>query len=535
MKAVIVSKFFGLGSIRRQIEQNATQFVLIISLATAPLAIGLAWATAWSWQESSKEQALLVATKNVETTANEAKAALQKQFSQYIGLARVLASLPEIRTNALSTDEPTRLRINEFLSAFSLSIGIDSAFVTNTKGEVTYNSSANSPTDMTGLDMSSHLHIDNALNRLPAFEFRYGPPNQRPGYYFSFPIVSESNELLGSASIKVNQETLADAVQQKGVVVADERGIVFLADRPGMLFKALEDAPILTLPKALLQDYYNRDTITLINARETAPRITGQPRMFEVITDGEKLPHLVVSTQINLEENTIYLNAYEPLPDHSRLERELPVAAGVLVLGTLTLWWALSASVVYTLRARWYRQELQASNNQLESVNQELSELALHDPLTGCANRRGLSQRVDEEMDRATRYGRPLSVAVIDIDHFKNLNDKYGHQAGDQALKHLVQLIQPRLRNTDFLARAGGEEFVILMPETVKEAAEFVLERIREVIASESFYSDRGIIHMTISIGIACLNSGETGNELIERADVMLYQAKKAGRNQVCA
>ncbi|WP_119394852.1 sensor domain-containing diguanylate cyclase [Salinibius halmophilus] len=527
----------GFDAIRRQIEQNATNFVLILSLATVPLAIILAWALAWSWQESSKAQALELATENVEATAVEASRALFKQFSQYTGLTRVLANLPEIRQNTDSQSSESTRAINEFLSAFTLNIGIDNAFITDRSGKVILTSNANSPADLTGTLLESHQHIRAALAGDATFEFRYGPPNRRAGFYFSFPILNNQNDIIGAATIKVNRETLSEAVQQKGVLIADSQGVVFLSDRSEMIFKALSGAPVLDLPRVQLQALYDRDTMELVGAQETQPRVAGQPRYFDV-TDarfGRTLPHLITTSMVELDGGTLYVNAYEPLPDHKRLERELPVAAGVLVLGIIMFWYALTASVVYTLRARWYRQELQASNGQLEAVNRELAELALHDPLTGCANRRGLAERIDEELDRATRYGRPLSVAVIDIDHFKQLNDKFGHQAGDQALKHLVQLIQPRLRNTDFLARAGGEEFVIVMPETTLEAAEFVLERIREVVANESFYCDRGTINMTISVGIACLIAGELGNELIERADVKLYEAKQSGRNRVCA
>lgn len=529
--------FLGLDSIRRQIEQNATHFVLFTSLAIVPIAIVIAWALAWNWQENSKAQALTIAKENVELTAGEASRAIYKQFSQYTGLTRVLANLPEIRQNAASMMASATLPINEFLSAFALNIGIDSAFITDDAGIIVFTSNANSPADLTGTNLQDHDHIRQALAGQSNFEFRYGPPNRQPGYYFSFPILNEQNSIVGTASIKVNRSTLSDAVQQKGVLIADDRGVVFLSDRPEMIFRALAGSPILDMPRVLLKQYYDRDTIELVEAHETRPRVANQPRYFDVIDQqlGRTLPHVITTKVVDIDGDSIYINAYELLPDHQRLTRELPAVAGLLLLAFIMLWYALTASVVYTLRARWYRQELQASNSQLEAVNRELAELALHDPLTGCANRRGLAERIDEELDRATRYGRPMSVAVIDIDHFKNLNDKFGHQAGDQALKHLVQLIQPRLRNTDFLARAGGEEFVIVMPETTKEAAEFVLERIREVIAGESFYSDRGIINMTISVGIACLIAGEAGNELIERADVKLYEAKQSGRNRVCA
>jgi two-component system cell cycle response regulator len=166
---------------------------------------------------------------------------------------------------------------------------------------------------------------------------------------------------------------------------------------------------------------------------------------------------------------------------------------------------------------------------------QETQKLATQDPLTGCFNRRHFMVLAKQELQRVARYGRPVSLFMLDIDHFKNFNDQYGHPAGDQVLCALVNLCQKILRNVDILARYGGEEFVILMPETDSDAVFFTGERLREEIEKMEVITSQGSRSVTASMGAASYDesSGKSlsVDVLIERADQALYEAKNAGRN----
>ena len=171
---------------------------------------------------------------------------------------------------------------------------------------------------------------------------------------------------------------------------------------------------------------------------------------------------------------------------------------------------------------------------ELASATTRLRDLALTDSLTQLANRRHFNMRLEEEFARARRYQQPLSIVMLDIDHFKQINDQYGHSAGDQALRILADSCRVTLRETDFLARTGGEEFIILMPNTMLEEAATSAERLRQHIATKSVPADTGIFQITVSLGITSLNPEDSSPEkLLKRVDEALYHAKGAGRNRV--
>lgn len=151
------------------------------------------------------------------------------------------------------------------------------------------------------------------------------------------------------------------------------------------------------------------------------------------------------------------------------------------------------------------------------------------DSLTGLYNRNQFNIGLEHEFNRAKRYNTPFSVAMIDIDHFKNINDNFGHQFGDYVLKEIAQLIQHAFRKTDIVYRYGGEEIVIIMPETDSNHAYLPLERLREKISRHDFKSQK----VTISIGIGDYRENISANDILKQADKMLYKAKNDGRNRV--
>jgi diguanylate cyclase len=158
---------------------------------------------------------------------------------------------------------------------------------------------------------------------------------------------------------------------------------------------------------------------------------------------------------------------------------------------------------------------------------------AMHDALTGLPNRESYQERLEQEMHRIERYGGKLSLLVCDIDLFKRINDSYGHLAGDKVLKIIAKSLQNNLRDTDFIARFGGEEFVALMPETSAKEAKLVAEKLRKKIESSPFNFKKEPIQITISFGISEFGKHEAAEEVFARADKALYQAKDNGRNQV--
>jgi diguanylate cyclase (GGDEF)-like protein len=173
--------------------------------------------------------------------------------------------------------------------------------------------------------------------------------------------------------------------------------------------------------------------------------------------------------------------------------------------------------------------------DELERVNKNLAELATIDPLTQVANRRAVENRLAHEFQRERRYKHPLACILVDIDNFKSVNDTYGHPVGDKVLIEVAAAIRESIRTTDLVARFGGEEFIILAPETTTVAAHMVAERIRRAITENTTAkADQGLPVVTASLGVASTEVPVANeSELVSKADAALYRAKPDGRNRV--
>jgi diguanylate cyclase (GGDEF)-like protein len=176
------------------------------------------------------------------------------------------------------------------------------------------------------------------------------------------------------------------------------------------------------------------------------------------------------------------------------------------------------------------RNELGERNELLQAQTAKLEELATTDALTGAFNRRKFNGLILAEIARVRRYEHPLSLLILDIDHFKRVNDTHGHEAGDEVLVVLAGLIRAGIRATDSMARWGGEEFVVLSPEVTVDEAMGLAERLRSAAGAYE-YSFAGTV--TVSLGVAQHRAGETPDELFARADEALYAAKEGGRDRV--
>lgn len=177
------------------------------------------------------------------------------------------------------------------------------------------------------------------------------------------------------------------------------------------------------------------------------------------------------------------------------------------------------------------------SGDDVESqYHEEIYRMTIFDGLMQVYNRRYLFEALEREIIRARRHGRDLSVVMFDIDHFKQVNDRFGHLAGDFVLKELARVVQARIRRDEVFARYGGEEFSLVLPETTLEGAYALAETLRRKISEHGFAFQSETIPVTVSMGIAVLSDAERGaTELIKRADEKLYEAKRGGRNRVCS
>lgn len=248
-----------------------------------------------------------------------------------------------------------------------------------------------------------------------------------------------------------------------------------------------------------------------------------------VATFIDRMSEMSESTGDYHKKIEVYAEKISQTEDINRLNQIL----GELMRDTRGMQLDMMRSRDELLEARRRVEESEEKIRRLEAELDEVGELVREDHLTGTLNRRGLEDALERELARAERTKLPLSVALMDVDHFKRLNDTYGHDAGDEALIHLVRVVTESLRPSDVIARFGGEEFVILLPDTDIEEAVTVMTRVQRNLTKKFFLHENQRVLITFSAGVALLAPGELGDAAIARADAALYKAKEAGRNRV--
>jgi len=225
----------------------------------------------------------------------------------------------------------------------------------------------------------------------------------------------------------------------------------------------------------------------------------------------------------------------KPRPDDSPIETSRIISIPVMN--------NLSRAVIYIIPGRKilaHHQPLLTMIGKIVSTSisghlriKKLENAAFIDPLTGCYNRRAFDQALDHDIAKAERYGTDMSIIMFDIDHFKKINDTYGHSAGDEVLNAFSKNITAAIRKSDYLARYGGEEFVLVLPETKLPIALELAERLRKATENMDILFNGQRIRMTTSAGVTAYKKGMDKNSLILKADNLLYDAKKQGRNRV--
>ncbi len=208
-----------------------------------------------------------------------------------------------------------------------------------------------------------------------------------------------------------------------------------------------------------------------------------------------------------------------------------------MILMIVLLWMSLVGSYVAALRA-----SLAHKKDALATALTRLKELASRDELTGLHNRRHLMEALSQQQERAQRYAEPFALCILDIDHFKRINDTHGHNVGDETLRGFAERIRAHMRRMDIIGRAevdstfgryGGEEFLLLLPYAQDQSARTCVERLRAAMHAHTFQTSAGALLITFSAGVAHYRAGESIADMINRADEALYRAKSAGRDRV--
>jgi len=343
------------------------------------------------------------------------------------------------------------------------------------------------------------------------YTFAYDPASKGRYYYASYPVRSDAGDIVGVAVLQKSLDGYESDLRKfiRPYFLVNPDGIVLLTNRPGMFMRPLWP----------------------LSAERTSA-LTGQ---FGALNGKPMLNKEIAEAQwTSIDGNREYIRRH--FADHSQWSLVIAMPTGTIfasrILGIIVTLMVTIMSLIYFVgREHGIRESVQMDKRrELQELARDLRFQATTDPLTGLYNRLKFDEALASELSRAKRYGTPLTLILYDVDHFKRINDTHGHQVGDNALVQLSQIVSMQIRNTDLLARWGGEEFVILSPGSDGEMARQAADKLAAAI-ERTLFDEVGTI--TCSFGITQHAHGDSADMLIARADLALYRAKTSGRNRV--
>ena len=463
-----------------------------LTLLCVPAVVALAWMATEQIAVSRIEAAIQRQTLQIARQLTDSETDLEVVFGQARSITTWIAE--EGRGRAAILNPAEVMDANVFLHGVATSFGLDLIYVVNAKGISVAASNWDTPASTVGMDFNDCDHFLTSITGIPGQQFAVGRSTRAPGFFFSMPIRNGS-EVIGTVGVKIDQPRLQHLLRIAGSVISDEYGVVVLAENPKYLFN--------TLPGATVGKLGN-DQRTVRYARTSFDPLPTQPAGLSQFPDVQLFdgqPVLLGSRTLIDAGLQIYVaSGFDALHD-VRAQRKLLFSGGAIA-ATLLIW-GLWLAALYFLRARDYRRRLETANRQLSCLNSELHQQATHDFLTGALNRRAFNALLGNELERLKRYGGELSLGVIDLDRFKRVNDERGHEVGDLTLKFLVDFISRTMRRSDILARLGGEEFCLLMPNTSPEEGARVIDRMRETVSITPVPDVVPELLFTFSAGVA--------------------------------
>lgn len=493
------------------------QYWLVILMATL-----LSGFLSLRWQQQKINDEYLRLQNHAQLDLQQTRLNLQRLFLQLEGIPRVIAEL-DISWQAQRSATQART-LNIYLASFARQFKLDLLWVMDIQGNVIASSDYAEKAGLLGKNFADRLYFQQAVTGHPARQFAVGRKRGQPGLYFSYPIQGPWG-IMGVIVAKQSLHDISEQITTHHSLISDEHGVVMLASDPAFIYRTLPDNDVARLSSELRQKHYQQQSF--------------QPLPLQLVNAGYSLynlnspanPILLQSQEQTTEGFTLYT-----LQDASSLMWLILHKPAIVLLFSLlgcALSWALLLSHLDWSRQREHRRYMAETNRQLQALNNQLEQLAYTDPLTACANRRQMELTLPRLLHKAKILQQSLSLILIDIDHFKRVNDQFGHDAGDRVLQHLSSVLRQRLRSGDLLIRLGGEEFLIILPTARESEAAHVAEACRELISQHPLVEPNFTIDLTISAGIACYRGDEELNQLLKRADEALYLAKSQGRNCV--
>ncbi len=431
--------------------------------------------------------------------------------------AATLSYAASIENYLLSPSQQATAEINERLRKLRETLAVSAIYVLDGAGVALASSNYNEPLGFVGHNFQSRTYFKQAMLGLPGQEIGNGRVSGRFGAYYSYPIIEgsvagqEASRFLGALVIKDSFKLplLGSALNERAALEDNSLAVVNMVGPGGHVVASNRDGwvgKVLAVDSLIGKDH--------------------RPCVFEGAS------YLAVSVALadfpgwhllRLQPTRRWLiDGFSSLMTRTGILYVLLLCA--VTLGMIGLYRRAAVSV----------RKRELAHKRLRRSHERYRELSCRDALTGLYNRRAYQNDLAREMQRAQRYRHPLSVALLDIDFFKKINDLHGHETGDRVLRQLARLILGTIREADVAYRFGGEEFVVILPETDVNAAEKVIKRLQVALLDIEANADEGIgFPVTFSCGIAAYQQDNTSRELFERADALLYAVKANGRNGV--
>ncbi len=448
------------------------------------------------------------------------------------------ATEPALRTALLK--DPQMGTVSNFLHDAQGFSGLDQIWLVNANGTcVASSNSVNNPlaaeSSFVGVDMRTRSYLTNAL--LGAFSEAYGVGRSsgEPGIFIAAPVYADGL-LVGAVVAKVGIARLRHWVAHTGTFVADEHGVIIMAHDSALEGHALPNSPVTQMSAAERMTIYLREILPAIQiqvdaqVREQAPWVPAAVAGQLFGMSEQPTPSLYQARSgLNSGLSAHLVDPLAAWPELLRNHKRDHLLVFLTLAGTVALAWVITVSYV---RERRHHRATRDLAEQLQSANTLLSAEARHDALTGALSRRYFLDLLRHEIERAHANNEPLCMAIADLDHFKQINDRFGHAAGDRALEHFVDTCRAELRGTDAIGRLGGEEFGLLLPSTDLAGGREVVERLRLRLKAMPSPKLPASVGLSVSIGITELSSDDLPERIMSRADTALYAAKTGGRDR---
>lgn len=474
--------------------------------------------------------------------------ALFAPADKYSYLPEVLAIHPALEDLLRRKNDPAQAgKANRLLEQLNRTAGSAVIYVLDDTGRVIAASNWNDPGSFVGHDYAFRPYFRSAMQGGSGRFYGVGTTTMQPGYYISRAIMLNGVPA-GVVTVKVDLSRLDEGWtrgrSRDEITVTDANGVIFLSSRAEWKYRPkqpLSPAAMAQLKRTHQYDAVLREPLSIETLSRLGPH-EWLVAIVQIARDGhgeEQAHYLQRSGRIDGSDWTVSV-LVPTLELDTRVTRITIIGAGglaFLLLAALFMW-QFNHRIQEREKSRRALElahaALEQKHSELQKMTEELRVASITDPLTGAYNRRFFFEAVSKLVSASNRHRFAISIVIIDVDHFKRINDFYGHPAGDAILRELTAICKESLRDADIFARFGGEEFVMALPNSDEETARLVAERLRVKVNNRLIDIKGEPLRISVSCGASQYRLQEAGiDDTLKRADEALYVAKKSGRNQV--